>query len=143
MCTRLYNLTQSHDQHYEYYLNQVFNAVVLTYIHPLFDGTQTSLGPLKLGATYLDKALEWVARCFAIATIEVPFTFFVSILVSSIEIGLELLPRGHECAMCSLSRHESFPFGARVAVTTQANLVKTSLSGKIGRCTTLGTAVPR
>ena len=40
--------------------------------HPLFDGTQIILGPLKLGATYLGNALVWVAGCFAIATIEVP-----------------------------------------------------------------------
>jgi hypothetical protein len=29
------------------------NAMVPTHIHPLFYVTQTSLGPLKLGATYL------------------------------------------------------------------------------------------
>jgi hypothetical protein len=45
--------------------------MVPTNNHPLFDGTQTSLGPLKLGATYLGKALVWVAGCFTIATIEV------------------------------------------------------------------------
>jgi hypothetical protein len=30
---------------------------------------------------------------------------FLSIISSSIEIGLELLPRVHELAMCPLSRH--------------------------------------
>ena len=33
--------------------NQASNAMVPRIIYPLFDGTQTSLGPLKLGATYL------------------------------------------------------------------------------------------
>ena len=70
--------------------------MVPTINHPLFDGTQTSLGPLKLGATYLDKALVWVAECFAIATDEVPLSSFLSTRLSSIEMGLELLPRGHE-----------------------------------------------
>jgi hypothetical protein len=70
--------------------------MVPTNNHPLFDGTQTSLGPLKLGATYLGKALVWIVGCFAIATIEVPLPTFLSTLVSSIEIGLDVLPRGHE-----------------------------------------------
>jgi hypothetical protein len=70
--------------------------MVPTIIHPLFDGTQTSLGPLKLGAIHLGIALVWVAGCFTIATIEVPFTSFLSILVLSNELGLEVLPRGHE-----------------------------------------------
>ena len=80
--------------------------MVLAINHPLFDGTQTSLGPLKLGATYLGNALVWVVGCFAIASNEVPLPSFLSILLSTIEIGLEELPRGHECAMCTLSRHE-------------------------------------
>jgi hypothetical protein len=70
--------------------------MVPTNNHPLFDGTQTSLGPLKLGATYLGKALVWVAGCFAIPPNEVPLPSFLSMLVLLIEIGLELLPRGHE-----------------------------------------------
>jgi hypothetical protein len=69
--------------------------MVPTNNHPLFDGTQTSLGPLKLGATYLGKALVWIAGCFAIVTIEVPLSSFLSILVSSIELGLEFSPKGH------------------------------------------------
>ena len=80
--------------------------MVPTNIHPLFYGTQTSLGPLKLGATYLGKDLVWVAGCFAIATNEVPLLSFLSIESSLIEIDLGVLPRGHECAMCPLSRHE-------------------------------------
>ena len=67
--------------------------MVPTNNHPLFDGTQTSLGPLKLGTTYLGIALVWVVGCFAIATIEVPPPSFLSILWLSIEIVLELLPR--------------------------------------------------
>jgi hypothetical protein len=63
--------------------------MVPTIIHPLFDGTQTSLGPLKLGATYLGKAFVWIAGCFAIVTIEVPLPSFLSILVLSKEMGLE------------------------------------------------------
>jgi hypothetical protein len=63
--------------------------MVPTIIHPLFDGTQTSLGPLKLGATYLGKAFVWIAVCFAIITIEVPLSSFLSILVLSKEMGLE------------------------------------------------------
>ena len=70
--------------------------MVPTNNHPLFDGTQTSLGPLKLGATYLGIALVWVAGCFAIAIIEVPFSSFLSIESSLIEIGLGVLPRGHK-----------------------------------------------
>ena len=70
--------------------------IVPTHNHPLFDGTQTSLGPLKLGATYLGVALVWIGGCFAITTIEVPSPSFLSTLLSSIEMGLELLPRGHE-----------------------------------------------
>ena len=46
--------------------------LVPTYIHPRFDGTQTRLGPLKLGATYLVNSLVWIAGCFAIAANEVP-----------------------------------------------------------------------
>jgi len=69
--------------------------MVPTNNHPLFDGTQTSMGSLKLGATYLGDAV-WVAECFVIATIEVPSPSFLSTLVLSIEIGLEVLPRGHE-----------------------------------------------
>ena len=80
--------------------------MVSTHTHPLFDGTQTSLGPLKLGATYLGVALVWIAGCFAIATIEVPLPSFLSIILLSIEIDLELLPRVHELAMCPLSRYE-------------------------------------
>jgi hypothetical protein len=64
------------------------------------------LGPLKLGATYLGIALVWIAGCFAIATNEVPLPFFLSIESLSIEMGLGVLPREHECAMCPLSRHE-------------------------------------
>ena len=80
--------------------------MVLTNNHPLFDGTQTSLGPLKLCATYLGKALVWVAGCFALATIEVPFPSFLSTILSSIEMDLELLPRGYELSMGPLSQHE-------------------------------------
>ena len=40
-------LAQLHDQQDEYHLNQASNA----------DGTQTTLGPLKLGTTYLGIAL--------------------------------------------------------------------------------------
>ena len=80
--------------------------MVPTNNHPLFDGTQTSLGPLKLGATYLGIALVWVAECFAVATNDVPLPSFLSIESSSIEIGLGELPRGHEWAMCPLSRYE-------------------------------------
>jgi hypothetical protein len=69
--------------------------MVSTNNHQLFDGTQTSLGPLKLGATYLGIALVWVAGCFAIATMEVPFPSFLRILILSIELGLEFSPRGH------------------------------------------------
>jgi hypothetical protein len=70
--------------------------MVPTNNHPLFDGTQISLGPLKLGSTYLGKALVWVAGCFAILTNEVPLPSFLSMLVSLIELGLKLLPREHE-----------------------------------------------
>ena len=77
-------------------LNQASNAMVPTHNHPLFDGTQTSLSPLKLGATFLGKALVWVAGCFAIATNEVPLPSFLSIESSLIEIGLGVLPRGHD-----------------------------------------------
>ena len=80
--------------------------MVPTINHPSFDGTQTSLGPLKLGATYLGIALVCVAGCFAIATNEVPLPSFLSILLSIIEIGLEILTREHELAMCPLSWHE-------------------------------------
>ena len=45
--------------------------LVPTHIHPHFDGTQTRLGPLKLGATYLANALVWIAGYFAIANNEV------------------------------------------------------------------------
>ena len=71
--------------------------LVPTYIHPRFDGTQTRLGPLKLGATYLGNALVWIAGCFAIATEEIPLlSLFLSIVFALIEIGLGSLPRGHE-----------------------------------------------
>ena len=50
-------LDSTYDDYYENSLNQASNAMVPTHIHPLFDGTQTSLGPLKLGATYLGNAL--------------------------------------------------------------------------------------
>ena len=70
--------------------------MVPTHIHSLFDGTQTSLGPLKLGATYLGKDLVWEAGCFAIVINEVPLPSFLSIELSSIGIGLGVLPRGHE-----------------------------------------------
>jgi len=70
-------------------LNQASNDMVPTNIHPLFDGTQTSLGSLKLGAAYLGIALVWVAGCFAIATNEVPLPSLLSTLWSSIEMGLE------------------------------------------------------
>jgi hypothetical protein len=53
--------------------------MVPTHNYSLFDGTQTSLGPLKLGATYLSIALVWVVRYFAIATNEVPLLSFLSI----------------------------------------------------------------
>ena len=69
--------------------------MVPTHIHPHFDGTQTRLGPLKLGATYLGNALVWIAGYFIIATNEVPLPSFLSTILSSIEIGLESLPRGH------------------------------------------------
>jgi hypothetical protein len=45
-------------------LNQVSNAMVPTNDHPLFDGTQTSLGPIMLNATYLGIALVWIAEYF-------------------------------------------------------------------------------
>ena len=45
-------------------LNQVSNAMVPTNDHPLFDGTQTSLGPPMLDATYLGIALVWIAEYF-------------------------------------------------------------------------------
>ena len=61
--------------------------MVPTNNHPLFDGTQTSLGPLKLGATYLGIALVWVEEYFAITTNEVPLPSFLSIESLSIEIG--------------------------------------------------------
>ena len=71
--------------------------LVPTYIHPRFDGTQTRLGPLKLGATYLGNALVWIAGCFAIATEEVPLlSLFLSIVFALIQIGLGSLPRGYE-----------------------------------------------
>jgi hypothetical protein len=73
--------------------------MVPTINHPLFDGTQTKLGPLKLGATYLGNALVWTAGYFVIATNEVPLPSFLSTILSSIEMGLELLPRGHELSM--------------------------------------------
>ena len=79
--------------------------MIPTNIHPLFDGTKTSLGPLKLGATYLGIALVWIVLCFAITTIEVLLPSFLSKESPSIKIGLEVLPRGHECAMYPLSRH--------------------------------------
>jgi hypothetical protein len=79
---------------------------MVPHFHPLFDGIQTSLGPLKLGATYLGIALVWIAGCFTIATKEVPSPSFLRTILSSIELGLELLPRGPECTMCPLSRHE-------------------------------------
>jgi hypothetical protein len=66
------------------------------------EGT-SGFGPLKLGATYLGIALVYVAGCFAIATIEVPSPSFLRTILLSIKMGLELLPRGHELAMCSLS----------------------------------------
>jgi hypothetical protein len=74
--------------------------------HSLFDGTQTSLDPLKLEATYLGIALVWIAGYFTMSTNEVPLPSFLSIESLSIEIGLGVLPRGHELAMCPLSRHE-------------------------------------
>jgi hypothetical protein len=43
---------------------------------------------------------------FAITTIEVSLPSFPSIEPSLIEIGLGVLPRGHELAICPLSRHE-------------------------------------
>jgi hypothetical protein len=73
--------------------------MIPTYIHRLFDGTKTSLGPLKLGATYLGIALVSVAGCFAIATNEVPLPSFLSIESSLTEMGLGVLPRGHKFAM--------------------------------------------
>jgi hypothetical protein len=57
MITILHYLAQTHDQHYEYHLNKSPVTMVPTNNHPLFDGTQTSLGSFKLGATYLGKAL--------------------------------------------------------------------------------------
>jgi hypothetical protein len=80
--------------------------MVPTINHPLFDGTQTSLGPLKLGVTYLGIALVWIAGCFVIATNEVPLPCFLSIESLSIEMGLGVLPSGYELAMCPLSRYE-------------------------------------
>jgi len=89
-------------------MNQASNAMVPTINHPLFNGTQTSLGLLKLGATYLGITLVWVARCFAIVIKEVQLPSFLSTLLSTIEIGLELLPRGHELAMCPLTTTQNF-----------------------------------
>jgi hypothetical protein len=87
-------------------LSQASNAMVPTNNHSVFDGTQTSLDPLKLGATYIGNALVWVAGCFAIVTNEVPLPSFLSTSLSSIEIDLELLPKRYEWAMCPLSRYE-------------------------------------
>ena len=70
-------------------------SLVPTHIYPRFDGTQTRLGPLKLGATYLGNALAWIAECFAIATNEVPLPSFLITILSTIEICLESLHRGH------------------------------------------------
>ena len=53
MIITLQYLAQLYGQQDEYHLNQVSNPMVPTHIHPLFDGTQTCLSPLKLGATYL------------------------------------------------------------------------------------------
>jgi hypothetical protein len=69
--------------------------MVPTHIHPLFNGIQTSLGPLKLGTTNLGIALEWIAGYFAIATNEIQLPSFLSTILSSIEMVLEL-PREHE-----------------------------------------------
>ena len=80
-------------------------SMIPTNNHSLFDGTQTSFSPLKLGATYLGIALVWMVGCFTIATNEVPLPSFLSIESSSTEIGLGVLPRGHEYAMCPLSRY--------------------------------------
>ena len=57
--------------------------MVPTNNHLFFDGTQTTLDPLKLGATYLGKALVWVAGCLAIATVAekrdfIPNGYFLS-----------------------------------------------------------------
>ena len=78
-------------------------SLVPTLIYPRFDGTQTRLGPLKLVATYFGKALVWITGCFAIVTNEVPLPSFLSIIFASIEISLELLPKGHELV------HRSWP----------------------------------
>ena len=57
MIITLQYLTQLYGQQDEYHMNQVSNADG-TYTHSsTFYGTQTSLGPLKLGATYLGIAL--------------------------------------------------------------------------------------
>ena len=50
-------LAQLHNQQDEYHLNQASNADGTYNQSSTFDGTQTSLGPLKLGATYLGIAL--------------------------------------------------------------------------------------
>ena len=65
--------------------------LVPTHIQPFFDGTQTSLGPLKLGTTYLGIALVWMTGYFVIASNEVPLPSFLSTILSPIEIDLELL----------------------------------------------------
>jgi hypothetical protein len=44
--------------------------------------------------------------CFAVIDNEVPMPSFLSIESSPIEIGLGVLPREHEYAMCPLSYHE-------------------------------------
>ena len=89
-------LTQSHDEQDKIIWIKPPMSLVPTHIYPRFDGTQTRLGPLKLGAIYFGNALVWIAGCFVIATNEVPLTSFLSIIFASIEIGLELLPKGHE-----------------------------------------------
>jgi hypothetical protein len=99
-------LDSTYNDQFEINLSQASNAIVPTHIHPPFDGTQTSLDPLMLEATYLGITLVWIAGSFAIATIEVQLPSFLSTILSSIEMSLELIPRGHECAMCPLSRHK-------------------------------------
>ena len=70
------------------------------------ESLDVGIAPMLEALDHVAGALHDVAGCFAIGTIEVPLPSFLSIESSLIEIGLGVLPRGHECAMCLLSRHE-------------------------------------
>ena len=99
-------LAQSHDQHNEYLSNQAFNAHG-TYKHSsTFWWYPNKFGSSQVRSNILRHSLSISSGMFAIATIEVPLPSFLSIESSLIEIGLGVLPRGHEFAMCPLSRYE-------------------------------------